>query len=303
MKEYILEFTRIFDYPVEAADHFAACYDRLAADPALEMAFLELISRYDAKMDCDFDQLLTDMKGLCAKAGIHEYTGAFLLLICMTQAQKRYYAAAGLDETQWYTAMLDLKWKLDECRCVYGIWGTFVAYWYSRVFRLRRFAFGKLQFDPAPFGRHYDKNGVTLTPESPVFNVHIPRTGTRLDIPTLRASYAQAAQFLRSRYRDELENRPLVFTCHSWLLFPKHATVLKPGSNLMAFFSDYVLLEEGLYEDYQEVWRLFDVRYDGDVEQLPQDTSLRRTYADWIRNGEKIGWGYGIYIYDTGKNA
>ena len=51
------------------------------------------------------------------------------------------------------------------------------------------------------------------------------------------------------------------------------------------------------YPDYSEVWRLFDVQYDGNVEHLPQNTSLRRAYADWIRKGEKTGFGYGVYVY------
>ena len=30
---------------------------------------------------------------------------------------------------------------------------------------------------------------------------------------------------------------------------------------------------------------------------MPQNTSLRRAYADWIRKGEKTGCGYGVYVY------
>jgi hypothetical protein len=37
--------------------------------------------------------------------------------------------------------------------------------------------------------------------------------------------------------------------------------------------------------------------YKGNVDELPQDTSLRRAYAEWIRNGEPTGWGYGVFVY------
>ena len=43
----------------------------------------------------------------------------------------------------------------------------------------------------------------------------------------------------------------------------------------------------------------FDVpEYTGDVDELPQDTSRRRAYADWIRRGKKFGGARGVYIYD-----
>jgi len=297
MKEYVLEFAREFDFPREAIARLTACCDCLTADPALEEEFETLLGRYEARMDTPYPELTKSMKALSHSAGIHEYEGAMLLIICMAKILKGYYARHQIPEEIWRTSMMDIKWKLDECIRVYGIWGTFVDFWFSRFFNLTRFGFGKLQFDLMTLGRGYAGHGIQMTPESPALNVHIPRTGTRLDIDSLRSSYAQAARFFRQRYEAFAPGKPLVFKCSSWLLFPKHAEVLKPGSNLMAFFSDYEILEEGLYDDYEQVWRLFDVHYNGDPEQLPQDSSLRRTYADWIRKGEKTGWGFGIYIY------
>jgi hypothetical protein len=36
--------------------------------------------------------------------------------------------------------------------------------------------------------------------------------------------------------------------------------------------------------------------YDGDADKLPSNTSLRREYVKLIRQGEKTGWGRGIFI-------
>ena len=174
-----------------------------------------------------------------------------------------------------------------ECKSVYDIWGTFVPIWYKGFYQMKRFGFGKLQFEVVPFGRNYEKGGVVLTPDSRVINVHIPRTGTRLDWESLRESYRKAKEFY---------HQPPAFVCHSWLLFPRNKEVLSPQSNLFSFLADYEIIEQGFYDDYKEVWRLFDVNYNGDVEQLPQDTSLRRAYANWIRNKEKTGWGFGVFV-------
>jgi len=61
--------------------------------------------------------------------------------------------------------------------------------------------------------------------------------------------------------------------------------------------SDFDIIEQEEYDDYGEVWRLFDVNYDGNPDHLPQDSSFRRGYVDWIRKGIKTGCGYGVYVY------
>lgn len=174
-----------------------------------------------------------------------------------------------------------------------GVWGSFVARWFRGFFLLERFALGRLQFELIRFGRDYKINGVELTPESWVINVHIPRSGKRLSPEATANAYAMAAEF----YAERLCGAPAVFVCDSWLLFPKNKEIMKEGSNLLLFISDYELYDSGYYEDYHEVWRLFDKDYDGDTSRLPCDSSLRKEYIRLIENGEKIGYGKGAYLY------
>ena len=237
--------------------------------------------------------MIDEMTKLSHRAGIHEYTGHMLLFSCMSGTLKRYYQEAGIEEQIWFQTMFDLKYKLIECKNVYDIWGVFVAGWYDKFFNMTRFGIGRLQFDIVPFQRYYEKNGVVLTPETIVLGTHIPRTGTRLDPVSVKESYEEAVVFAREKFGV---TRP-VFTLYSWLLFPKLKTVLSPKSNIYSFVSDFDMIEDGEFDDYTDVWRLFDCRYTGNVDELPQDSSLRRTYADWIRKGEKIGWGYGVYVW------
>lgn len=270
-------------------------YDAIVAQRSLKTEFEALLQCYASDKNCSFIQVLDRMDQLSDLAGIHRYTGRLLLQICMCGIMKKYYLKEGVDEQIWYFSVQDLKWKMIECKCIYNIWGTFLDTWFQGYFQMTRFGFEKLQFELVPFGRNYEKNGVVLTPESMVIKTHIPRTGTKLDRESKNKSYELAATFYRERYGLD----PVVFVCGSWLLFPRNKEVLSPESNLYAFISDFDIIQHWEYEDYSQVWRLFDVNYEGNVDKLPQDTSLRRTYADWIRKGIKTGAGYGVYVFSN----
>lgn len=293
MQEYLQAFFEEFAYPEEAAAALTQAHQKICEDTQSKRNFDAFLKSYEADKNCDLEQILAEMVKLSETVGVHRYTGSLLLFICLSKTLKQYYLSQGLDENIWYTSMCDLKWKMLECWDVHGIWGSFVGGWFIRFFRLTCFGIGKLQFELKKCYVNYKKHGVCLTTDSDVINVHIPRTGERLDRDGQRASYEAASAFFRQRYGL---TQP-VFVCDSWLLYPRNKEVLSPWSNLYQFISDFDIVKQGEYDDYSEVWRLFDIKYQGDVELLPQNTSLRRAYAEWIRKGEKTGWGYGIYLY------
>ena len=290
MKNYLCSFLEEFAYPEAACTVLLQGFDAITNDSSALEAFTAILDTYKADKLCDFKELIARMRELSARIGLQEYTGNVILLICMSETLKAYYKEAGMDESVWHDSMIDLKYKLDECHCVHGIWGIFVPNWYKGFFRMTLFGFPKLQFEAVPFGRHYEKDGIVLTPDSTVLDTHIPRTGGRLDEAGRIHSYQLGAAFFAKHFGI---TQP-VFVCHSWLLFPRNKEILSPQSNLYAFISDFDIIESGEYDTYKAVWRLFDRHYEGDVDALPQDSSLRRAYADWIRKGEKTGWGYGV---------
>jgi hypothetical protein len=215
----------------------------------------------------------------------------------MAQKLRSRYAERGFSEHLFYNSMMDLRYKLEECRLVYGVVGSFVCKWFRRFFDLSRFALGRLQFETVETKENYILFGKTVLAGSPAINVHIPRTGTRLDRDEVLASYCLAEDFFNPLFSDG----PILFTCNSWLLDPWNETVLKPESNLARFAKDFIIVKSGLYENYDEAWRLFDCKFNGDVTELPQDSSLRRAYARRIGNGEKMGWGIGLFLFQNGK--
>lgn len=293
MKTYLNNFFTEFDYPVGAGEALMAAYERIYSSADTAERFNALIAEYDKSYSIDYTAALEAMRRLSADAGVHEYTGDLLLFICYSKRLEKYYEEAGLDREIFVTSMFDLKYKLIECHLMHGVWGSFVASWFPGFFYLNRFGFCKLQFEIIKFNDEYEGNGVKLTKESKVINVHIPRTESRLDGESRKRSYAMAAEFFRERMGGE----PIIFVCSSWLLFPKHYEIMKPTSNLYAFMEDYDVFKSGYYDSYRETWRLFCVPYTTDHSKLPQETSLCREYVKLMDSGEKTGWGRGVYVY------
>jgi hypothetical protein len=291
MRKYLEEFMLECSYPQDSILSLLADYDKLIAACANEM--YELVYEYEKHYDVDYDAAIRKMKVLSETSVIHEYSGELLLFLCYTRALRRYYREAGISDEIYLNTVSDLKYKLDECKCVYGVHGTFVAFWFAGFFKLERFGLGRLQFEIVPLGTEYEKNGVCLSEDTRVINVHIPRTGARLDRESTIEAYRLAADFFGSHIGDTV-----AFVCNSWLLFPRHEQMLSEGANLRLFIKDYDLIASGEYSSYAEVWRLFDTMYDGDADHLPHDTSLRRAYVDLIKRNECTGWGRGVFIYN-----
>ena len=290
MREYLMTFMRECEYPEAAISELLTAYARICARRGVELS--ELISEYDNNNHTDYKIIEDKIKQIATESEVHEYTASLILLLCYTKRLREYYREVGIDDAIFRATVLDLRYKLDECKCVYGIWGTFVLYWFWGFFRLERFALGRLQFEIVSFGADHTVDGIALTPDTRVLNVHIPRTQERLDHASVLESYRLAADFYRPILGDKI-----AFVCSSWLLFPRHREMLREGANLLDFMNDYDVYASGEYQGYGEVWRLFDRAYDGDVSHLPDNTSLRRAYVGLIERGEKTGWGKGVFIY------
>lgn len=292
MKTYLESFLTEYEYPADPISVILGAYERVVSSHKGE--FDSLIAEYEADRNVDHLAAIENMKQISEASGIHEYTGALLLFLCYTRGLRKHYTEEGIDLQIYRATVLDLRYKLDECICVHDVVGTFVANWFIGFFKLERFALGRLQFEIAELGCEYERNGLKLSPDTRVINVHIPRTGGRLDRESTLAAYKAAADFYRPLLADDI-----VFICSSWLLFPRHKEILKPGSNLLSFIDDFDIFASGEYPNYNEVWRLFDKNYDGDVTHLPSDSSLRRAYVELIKQGEKTGWGKGLFKYNS----
>lgn len=282
-----------FDFPEEARAVLSEAYMQVFSDATNAKALTEVLEKYKTNKREGCVAAIALGKDLSARTNVHIYTLYALILTLLAEIAKVHYQNEGVSLTLWKENFVDLRYKLIECKLVKGVWGTFVPDWYFGFLDVSRFSFGKLQFERIDFGYSYSKNSLDLNEKTPVINMHIPRTGTRLTPKDVDEACEKAAVFFQEKYALE----KVAFVCHSWLLYPENKQMLSPASNLYSFISrfDIVTVEE--YPDYKEVWRLFDCDYTGDVSALPADSSLRRAYIERIKRGEKTGCAYGIFPY------
>ena len=294
MREYLTWFFHEFDYPKEGAAALIAGYDAVSTTDQARLTFDEILETYRQNYSCNYKEILSQCDGIATLCDLHSYTVRLLAFICMSRRLRENYVEKGIDLAIWKNSMLDLKYKMIECKLVKGIYGSFVASWFDRFFNMTRFAIGRLQFEVVPFKRRYEKEGKLLLPTSPVINVHIPRTETPLDRQSCLEAYATAKEF----FKDAFTDTPMAFVCGSWLLFEELRSFLPETSNIIRFMNDYDVIETKFEEEvnYKPLWRVFDMDYTGNVEDFPGDTTLRRAYKTYVRNGGRLGTGYGVFF-------
>jgi hypothetical protein len=223
-----------------------------------------------------------------------EYTVHLYFSILVLNPLQKIYQQKTLPQSGWEGVCLDVKYKLLECLDVYKIHGVFVMRWFNRYFNATRFPMGRLQFEIIYLKKDYLIQGKRLKKGDPLINVHIPRSGERLDATSVYNSYKRATEF----YKDLFPDGEFVFACESYLFHPSVQNLLKDGSNIKAFSSDYDILESRDEENYFEMWRVFDCYIDeNNLDALPQNTSFRRSLVEYMKSGKPIGEGFGLFVY------
>ncbi|MBQ7830967.1 MAG: hypothetical protein IJ393_02695 [Clostridia bacterium] len=98
---------------------------------------------------------------------------------------------------------------------------------------------------------------------------------------------------------DKIPNKQVVFVCHSWLLYTPTLEIFPKHSNTYRFSHEFDVLwdEHNKVGEYSSAWRLFDMDYTGNVNDYPEDTSLRRAYKQYLLDGGTTGAGFGVIIY------
>lgn len=291
MRNTLAEYLVGAQYPASARVDLLACYDAIAAAPEGK-PFFDWIAVYEKDKDFDYHAALATVREVAKATAQNAYVAELLFCLCLIPACRRHYEEAGLPVSLMEETLLDFRYKLEECRLVYGVNGTFVAFWFDRYFKLERFTFGRLQFELMRFEHTYKSGDVEILPDDLIINVHIPRTETPLDRAACREAYRAAAAFFAK------DVKRAVFTCCSWLLYPAGLALLSEKSNIRKFASDFAIIETKEYEWYKEMWRLFDCEVDEntDPDTLPSDTSFRRGYIARMKEKKNAGWGYGVYV-------
>lgn len=297
-KNYIENICAELEFPMEAKAEMLSAWEKVEKEPEALKIWQRWLIEYEkagygkeeTAVPMDFKAALTDIDIAAQKADIHKYTAELLFFLCLTRQLKQFYKERNIDLKIWHDSCMDLHWKLMECHKVYGIWGSFVAWWFPGFFELKLFALGRLQFELIDFPEEYERLGGSR-PEgmTKAINVHIPSCG-KLDMEDCHVSYREAAVF----FADAFPDGKVAFVCDSWLLFPPHKEMLGEESGIVKFMTEYDIYLTKDSDD--DLWRIFNCADISDLSELPEDTSMQRAYKNWLLAGKKAGIGEGIFF-------
>ncbi len=241
--------------------------------------------------DCSVKATLEAREKLAEKSGVELYTVNFVFMVAASKRMKADYISAGHSEEIFWETILDLKFKLFECKMVHNVWGNFVENWYDIFYQVAIFKLGRLEYEVCEFPEEapvYTFGDITLKPGDKMVSIHIPSSG-KLTKELREESYKMAWEFFGKK--------PLACFCHSWLLFEGNRQIFPATMNLVDFMNDWDIIHSEEIDDYYDAWRLFGRKYEGDVSVLPQVTSQQKAMAAWLAQGKKTGEGLGVLIY------
>jgi hypothetical protein len=222
---------------------------------------------------------------------IHPLTVNIVLCISCIEPLKAAFEAAGksdkLDIQLGY-----LKQRFLSCKEECGVWGIHDPFWQWMFHELWCERLGRLEFEP--FYHFSEKTYKGIKKGDPVILIHIPR-GKSLEMDEVMESLAMGYE----RYKGRFENEIVPFMTHSWLLYPPFLReVFKKGGNLQKFSELFDIIDQN-EAGYQNFPNVFGCKYpeNGDFSTVPQNTSMQRSMLEFVKRGNIMGEGYGIFFY------
>lgn len=240
---------------------------------------------------------LEKVEKLESEAGIHKYSLDLLLIIECALIFKRDFEEKVTQDDRlsmdiFYDSMKDITYKMHECQKVYGVTGIFVGFWYDGFFDMTRFALGRLQFEMMPLwlSEPVCVAGTRLENGMEAINVHIPSSG-----PLTSADSKQALAMAAEFFKDRFVGSPVVFVMASWLLDEDLMTLL-PEGNIKEFVKHFQVINTNKSDSFDDGWRVFGNDWAKGISYLPRNTRLQKAIADYLQQGGKLGYGYGVMV-------
>ncbi len=290
----LMEKTGFPEEAKEEALHSAGVLAQAGQEEALDGAV-----EFFYQQDLDIKLTSPLIEAISQESGVHLYTVWLLFLIQAAKPAVAVYLEKGVPEEVVWETFRDLKFKVLECKNVQGVWGNFVAFWYPIFYSCDIVKLGRLEFENITYKEEtpYVWGDYTIRPGDPVKSVHIPSSGEPFDEAARLDSYKRAYDF----FKDELQGKPLVCVCDSWLLYPRNREILSPTSNIVSFSHDFDVIRWKEQEEFHDAWRVFGAEYQKPAADLPENTSMQRAFKKWLVEGKKTGSGFGVLLFDGKK--
>ncbi len=260
-------------------------------------------------------RFLEKLSLLSKRYEVDENILVLVFLFISAESLYKRYQKSNINDEIFYSSVKDIKCKIDECVFAKGYIGTFIPHWFIRLFNMERFNIGRFQYEPSVIEKEITtKSGIKIEKGTKVILMHIPSGEGPITDEVRFESYKKAYDFYKHYdfqnkiYYPEKEidsdyitDGKIIFTCHSWLLFERHREFLPENSNILRFMKDFYIYENYETEKPENIWRIYGKDDSLSFEELPEDTSLKRAYKNWLLSGNKTGGGVGLIIFD-GEN-
>ena len=144
MREYLLNLMNDHEYEEKDKECLISAYDTVVANEEANKILEDILKVYKENINLDYynEIIVNRAQKIAGIVNIHSYTIELLAFMCMSKHLKTLYEAKNIDAQIFKDSMLDLKWKLEECKAVKGICGSFVAWWFPGFFNMTRYALG-----------------------------------------------------------------------------------------------------------------------------------------------------------------
>lgn len=300
LNEHFKEVEKRLGFPEEAVAIFEKCAEKIEKSKSLNKKFEAIFNEFLFPEAHDFGKCFDKIKPLSIIYGIKEFTLDLVFLIRAAEVMHDRYKERGLSEDLFWHTIKDLKYKYDECVKCKEVHGTFVPWWNTEFYALRRFAFGRYQFDMTTYGGEdfTSSAGITIKKGDKTLGFHIPSSGIPLTDEVRLDSFRQAYEFFTDYRRDD---GLMIFECGSWLIYDGYKDILPENSNTIKFINDFEIVSSEPKDKFNDAWRIFDKYGYKSPKHWPEDTSMRRAFKQLVLSGGKTGHGHGIIVFD-GEN-
>ena len=204
------------------------------------------------------------------------------------------FLRAGIRTDIYKATVSDFKFRIYECREVYGFNGIFVAWWYSIACNLSLYKIGELEFEKTVAGFNYGLKGVKVKEGDEIIALHIP--------PKTKINKEAITKAIKESYDYFGFSGKVAYQCESWLLYPAFANVFVKGGNVMEFRALFDILSSTDTATFEDCWRVFKVGEIVNLDSLPRNTRLQENMYNHLKKGNPTGYGFGVLVFD-GENV
>ncbi len=245
--------------------------------------------------------LCSQISEISSLGSLNSATFSLILFLYNLSKLDSVYKADGIEEWIFIDTIRGMRRKCFERSSLDSVdIGIDCPAWVMEFFRLNHFGLGRFQFCLEPFGFDvYSKKGVTVKNGEKIVAVHIP-SGAGLTKEVRMDSYKKAYDFYKKRgvFTDGIMRA----VCHSWMLYPEYVQkVYSKESNLYGFSTDYDLFYVREDQAFKDGWRIFGAGFNDEFKDLPQNTSLQKSFCNYFNENKKFGVGYGMLLFDGEK--